>query len=74
MVAVVTEGVLGSMVLIFGRKLWGYCYSNEEEVVTYIAQMMLLIAGSHFIDGVQSVLSGDNRSINYSFSELLALF
>ncbi|PWA37017.1 multi antimicrobial extrusion protein [Artemisia annua] len=61
MFAVITEGVLGALILIFGRKLWGYCYSNEEEVVSYIAQMMLLLAGGYIVDGIQSVLSGAVR-------------
>ncbi|GJR65317.1 DETOXIFICATION 16-like protein [Tanacetum coccineum] len=55
---VVTEGVLGAITLILGRRLWGYCYSSEEEVVSYIAQMMLLLAASHVVEGVQTVLSG----------------
>ncbi|KAM0041036.1 putative multi antimicrobial extrusion protein [Helianthus debilis subsp. tardiflorus] len=59
--SVVTEGILGALILILGRKLWGYCYSNEEEVVSYIAQMMLLLAASHVVDGIQSVLSGAVR-------------
>ena len=63
MFAVITEGVLGALILIFGRKLWGYCYSNEEEVVSYIAQMMLLLAGGYIVDGIQSVLSGYNKPI-----------
>ncbi|KAL8191502.1 hypothetical protein R6Q57_028233 [Mikania cordata] len=61
MVSVMTEGIFGALILILGRKLWGYCYSNEEEVVSYIAQMMLLLAGSHAVDGIQSVLSGAVR-------------
>ncbi|MFS7935793.1 putative multi antimicrobial extrusion protein [Helianthus anomalus] len=59
--SVVTEGILGALILILGRKLWGYCYSNEEEVVSYIAQMMPLLAASHVVDGIQSVLSGAVR-------------
>ncbi|KAJ0746353.1 putative multi antimicrobial extrusion protein [Helianthus annuus] len=61
--SVVTEGILGALVLILGRKLWGYCYSSEEEVVIYIAQMMLLLAASHVVDGIQAVLSGAVRGI-----------
>ncbi|MCD9560755.1 hypothetical protein HAX54_019546 [Datura stramonium] len=57
---VATEGVLAAIVLISVHKLWGYCYSTEEEVVSYVAQMLVLLAGSHFLDGIQSVLSGSN--------------
>lgn len=55
---VVTQGVIVATVLILGRHVWGYCYSKEEKVVRYVGQMMILIAASHLLDGVQSVLSG----------------
>ncbi|XP_019241765.1 PREDICTED: protein DETOXIFICATION 17-like, partial [Nicotiana attenuata] len=55
---VATEGIVAAIILISVRKLWGYCYSTEEEVVGYVAEMLVLIAGSHFLDGIQSVLSG----------------
>ncbi|XP_075093701.1 protein DETOXIFICATION 16-like [Nicotiana tabacum] len=47
---VATEGVVAAIVLILVRKLWGYCYSTEEEVVAYVAEMLVLLAGSHFLD------------------------
>uniref|UniRef100_M1CMH6 TRANSPARENT TESTA 12 protein n=1 Tax=Solanum tuberosum TaxID=4113 RepID=M1CMH6_SOLTU len=43
---VATEGVVAAIVLISVRKLWGYCYSTEEEVVGYVAEMLVLLAGS----------------------------
>ncbi|KAM0996679.1 hypothetical protein ACFX14_006746 [Malus domestica] len=55
---VVIEGFLVGAVLILGRKVWGYCYSNETEVVNYVGEMLILVAVSHFFDGLQSVLSG----------------
>lgn len=55
---VVIEGFLIGAVLILGRKVWGYCYSNETEVVNYVGEMLILVAVSHFFDGIQSVLSG----------------
>lgn len=55
---VTTEGILAATAMILGRHAWGYCYSKEEEVVRYVAQMVVLIAVSHFFDGFQSVLSG----------------
>ncbi|KAK1420896.1 hypothetical protein QVD17_22857 [Tagetes erecta] len=61
MFCVVTEGILSGLILILGRKMWGYCYSSEEEIVSYIAQMMLLLAGSHVVEGIQTVLSGAVR-------------
>ncbi|XP_060972889.1 protein DETOXIFICATION 16-like isoform X2 [Cannabis sativa] len=58
---VVAEGTLVGAVLILGRRIWGYCYSGEEEVVKYVGQMMILISISQFFDGIQSVLSGSVR-------------
>ncbi|OIT19184.1 protein detoxification 16 [Nicotiana attenuata] len=60
---VATEGIVAAIILISVRKLWGYCYSTEEEVVGYVAEMLVLIAGSHFLDGIQSVLSGLSKFI-----------
>jgi multidrug resistance protein, MATE family len=39
------------------RNLWGYAYSDEEEVVRYIARMMPLLAPSIVLDCLQGVLS-----------------
>ncbi|GAB2224952.1 hypothetical protein Droror1_Dr00005733 [Drosera rotundifolia] len=60
-VVVATEGILAGSTLIIGHDFWGYCYSREEKVVKYVGQVMLITAGSHFIDGIQTVLSGTAR-------------
>ncbi|KAK4720775.1 hypothetical protein R3W88_011008 [Solanum pinnatisectum] len=60
-----TEGILVAMFIISIRKFWGHCYSNEEEVVTYVSEMLMFIAGSHFIDANQSVLSGIARGCGW---------
>ncbi|KAL6312214.1 hypothetical protein AAG906_025556 [Vitis piasezkii] len=44
---VTIEGVLVATILISGHKFWGYSY-----------KIMVLVAVSHFWDGIQSVLSG----------------
>ncbi|THG21673.1 hypothetical protein TEA_000302 [Camellia sinensis var. sinensis] len=62
---VVTEGILVATIMILGRKFWGYCYSTEEMVVRYVAEMMILLSGSHFVDGIQSVLSGIARGCGW---------
>ncbi|KAL7246545.1 hypothetical protein ACSBR2_001606 [Camellia fascicularis] len=62
---VVTEGILVATIMILGRKFWGYCYSTEEMVVRYVAEMMILLSGSHFLDGIQSVLSGIARGCGW---------
>ena len=55
---VTIEGILVATALILGRNFWAYSYSNEASVVTYVGEMMLLLAISHFFYGIQSVLSG----------------
>ncbi|KAL6331770.1 hypothetical protein AAG906_020109 [Vitis piasezkii] len=55
---VTIEGVLVATILISGHKFWGYSYSNEEKVVKYVGEIMVLVAVSHFWDGIQTVLSG----------------
>ena len=52
------EGVLVGMLLIMIRNIWGYAYSNEVEVVRYVATMMPILATSNLLDGLQCVLSG----------------
>ncbi|KAG5522557.1 hypothetical protein RHGRI_034644 [Rhododendron griersonianum] len=61
LVMAVTEGVLVGAVLILIRNIWGYAYSNEVEVVRYVAAMMPILALSNLLDGLQSVLSGSVR-------------
>ncbi|KAK1384095.1 Protein DETOXIFICATION [Heracleum sosnowskyi] len=53
-----TEGILVGMVMLLIRNVWGYAYSNEEEVVKYVAIMMPILAISNFFDGLMTVLSG----------------
>ncbi|XVE80023.1 hypothetical protein DITRI_Ditri14bG0105500 [Diplodiscus trichospermus] len=62
---VATEGILAGTFMISGRKFWGYFYSKDEQVVNYVAEMLLLIAASHFIDGIQSVLAGAARGCGW---------
>ncbi|GMH13799.1 hypothetical protein Nepgr_015640 [Nepenthes gracilis] len=62
---VATEGVSAGSIMISVRKIWGFCYSKEVRVVKYVGEMLLLIAGSHFLDGIQSVLSGTARGCGW---------
>ncbi|XP_015067531.1 protein DETOXIFICATION 16-like [Solanum pennellii] len=61
----VMEGLVLGLVMILIRKVWGYAYSNETEVVRYIAIMMPLLATSNFLDGLQCVLSGAVRGFGW---------
>ncbi|CAK9185605.1 unnamed protein product [Ilex paraguariensis] len=57
----ITEGILVGLVLILIRNILGYAYSNEVEVVRYVAIMLPILAASNFMDGLQAVLSGSVR-------------
>jgi MATE family multidrug resistance protein len=58
MVLAIVVGILIGLAMILVRNLWGYAYSNEEEVVKYISKMMPILAVSFLFDCVQCVLSG----------------
>ncbi|KAF6137375.1 hypothetical protein GIB67_036412 [Kingdonia uniflora] len=61
----VTEGLLIGLTLFLIRGFWGYAYSNEEEVVSYLAIMMPVLVTSNFLDGIQCVLSGNARGCGW---------
>ncbi|KAJ3692393.1 hypothetical protein LUZ60_012743 [Juncus effusus] len=54
----IIDGLIIGLILILIRNVWGYAYSNEEEVVKYVAIMLPILAVSNILDGIQSVLSG----------------
>ncbi|KAK9167372.1 hypothetical protein Scep_002563 [Stephania cephalantha] len=58
---VITVAILVASVMFLTRRILGYCYSNETEVVEYIARIIPWLAISHLFDGIQSVLSGTTR-------------
>ncbi|KAL6984997.1 hypothetical protein U1Q18_018378 [Sarracenia purpurea var. burkii] len=62
---VATEGILAAIVMVLGRNVWGYCYTKEEKVVRYVGDMLILLAASHFLDGIQTVLSGTARGCGW---------
>ena len=61
LVVAITEGLLVGSVLILIRNIWGYAFSDETQVVEYVAGMMPILAISNFLDGLQCVLSGISR-------------
>ena len=58
LVMAITVGLVVGSVLILIRNVWGYAYSNEIQVVKYVASMMPILALSNILDGLQCVLSG----------------
>lgn len=66
MTIAVIEGLLVATVLVLIRNVWGYAYSNEQEVVKYVADVVPIISVSSFLDGLQCVLSGSYFIIIYN--------
>ncbi|XP_028786861.1 protein DETOXIFICATION 16-like isoform X3 [Neltuma alba] len=65
LVMAIIEGILVGTMLILVRNIWGNAYSNEVEVVKYVATMMPILAISNFVDGLQCVLSGTARGCGW---------
>lgn len=63
----ITVGILVGVVLLLIRDIWGYAYSNELEVVQYVATMMPILATSNIFDGIQCALSGSLQKNIYKF-------
>lgn len=54
----VALGTVDGLVLIAIRNVWGYAYSNDREVIRYLANMMFILAASHFLDSLLCALTG----------------
>ena len=75
----VLETTVISATLFFCRGLFGYIFSNEKEVVEYVAVMAPLVCVSVILDGSQGVLTGkqicySGRSCIYIFSQFLVCY
>ncbi|KAL6629513.1 hypothetical protein ACP70R_029278 [Stipagrostis hirtigluma subsp. patula] len=68
----IAVGVSEGLVMVAVRNLWGYAYSNEEEVARYVARMMPILAVSIVFDGFQCVLSGVVRGCGRQKAGLLS--
>ncbi|PQM34306.1 protein DETOXIFICATION 16 isoform X1 [Prunus yedoensis var. nudiflora] len=60
-----SEGAAIATATVLVRYVWGKLYSNENEVIIYVAKMMPLLALSDFLDGFQCVLSGAARGCGW---------
>ncbi|XP_039055151.1 protein DETOXIFICATION 12-like isoform X2 [Hibiscus syriacus] len=57
----VLESITVSAVLVSSRHVFGYVFSNDKEVVSYVTDMAPLLAVSVILDSLQAVLSGIAR-------------
>lgn len=60
------NGLVISSVLFATRRVFGYTFSNEKEVVNYVTVMAPLICVSVIIDSLQGVLSGMYSTLCFS--------
>ncbi|KAG1368083.1 protein DETOXIFICATION 14 [Cocos nucifera] len=61
----VTEAILVSGTVFALRHVLGYAYSNEEEVISYVEEMVPLVCVSVIMDSLQGVLSGIARGCGW---------
>ncbi|XP_019707049.1 protein DETOXIFICATION 12 isoform X2 [Elaeis guineensis] len=61
----VTEAILVSGTVFALRPILGYAYSNEEEVINYVKEMVPLVCVSVTTDSLQGVLSGIARGCGW---------
>ncbi|XP_050374160.1 protein DETOXIFICATION 12-like [Argentina anserina] len=61
----VTETTIVTTTLFFCRHVFGYLFSNEEEVVNYVRIMAPLVCISVILDSFQGVLSGIARGCGW---------
>lgn len=57
-IVAISVGAVIATATILVRHVWGKLYSNEEEVISYVAKILPLLALSDFLDGFQCVISG----------------
>ena len=58
MILAVMETSVVSTALFASRRVFGYSFSNEKEVVDYVTDMAPLVCVSVILDSIQGVLSG----------------
>ncbi|OMO80283.1 Multi antimicrobial extrusion protein [Corchorus capsularis] len=65
MVLAAIEPLIVSITLFCCRYIYGYLFSNEAEVVNYVAEMLPLLCISIIMDSIQAVLSGVARGTGW---------
>ncbi|KAJ8492759.1 hypothetical protein OPV22_014480 [Ensete ventricosum] len=61
----ISEAIIVSGTLLAMRRILGYAYSNEEEVMNYVTEMVPLVCFSVVFDSLQGVLSGIARGCGW---------
>lgn len=61
----IVEAVMVGCLFFSIRNVWGYAYSNEKEVIDYVASMIPLLAAGSILDAIQGTLSGIARGCGW---------
>ncbi|XP_020593392.1 protein DETOXIFICATION 14-like [Phalaenopsis equestris] len=61
----IVEALVASLALFGLRRVIGYAYSNEDELVRYVREMIPLVSISVIMDACQGVLSGIARGCGW---------
>ncbi|XP_039171109.1 protein DETOXIFICATION 12 isoform X1 [Eucalyptus grandis] len=61
----ITETIIVSTILFISRRVFGYTFSNEEEVVDYVTKMAPLVCLSVILDSLLGVLTGIARGCGW---------
>ncbi|CAN1291523.1 Protein DETOXIFICATION 16 [Linum perenne] len=61
----IVQGLSLSLILVWIRHVWGYVYTNDEELAAYIAAVIPILAVSNFMDALQAVFSGVARGCGW---------
>ncbi|CAO2815008.1 unnamed protein product [Amaranthus hypochondriacus] len=74
----VANGLVVSSILFATRKVFGYCFSSEKEVIEYVGNMAIIVSGNVIFDSTQAVISGVARGCGWqhiaSFVNLVAYY
>ncbi|XWS47597.1 hypothetical protein CRYUN_Cryun14cG0165800 [Craigia yunnanensis] len=65
MVIAATEPIIVAIIFFCCRDDFGYLFSNEKEVINYVAEMVPLLCISVLMDSLQAVLSGVARGTGW---------
>ncbi|KAL3654455.1 Protein DETOXIFICATION 12 [Castilleja foliolosa] len=65
MLLAATDAIVASLGLFASRHVFGYIFSNENEVVDYVTKMAPLVCLSVIMDTIQGVLSGVARGCGW---------
>ncbi|GJT19248.1 DETOXIFICATION 12-like protein [Tanacetum coccineum] len=65
MILAVVETSIVSMIVFFNRRIFGFIFTNEKEVVDYVTKIAPLLCVNIIMDSLQGTLSGVARGVGW---------